>query len=157
MARQTGGDITLDNTDRAIINGLQGGFGFGERPYRDAAEKLGLDEADLIARIGRLVEGKALSRFGPMYNAERLGGAVTLSAMAVPAERYDEVAEIVNAHHQVAHNYARAHDLNMWFVVASEDPDEIAVTLMNIEAETGLQVYDFPKQQEFFIGLRVEA
>ena len=157
MARTGKKDITLDETDRAIINNLQGGFGFGERPYRDAAEQLGLTEDELIARIARLVDGGALSRFGPMYNAERLGGAVTLSAMAVPEARYDEVAEIVNAHHQVAHNYARAHDLNMWFVVASDDPDEIAETLKEIETETGLRVYDFPKQQEFFIGLKVEA
>ncbi len=149
--------IDIDDTDRAIINGLQGGFGFGERPYRDAADGLGLSEDELIARIARLVDAKVLSRFGPMYNAERLGGAVTLSAMAVPDERYDEVAETVNAHHQVAHNYARAHDLNMWFVVASEEPDEIARTLNEIETETGLQVYDFPKQREFFIGLKVDA
>ena len=157
MARNGNKGIALDDTDRAIINGLQGGFGFGERPYRDAADALGLSEDELIARIERLIEAKVLSRFGPMYNAERLGGAVTLSAMAVPQERYDEVAELVNAHRQVAHNYARAHDLNMWFVVACEDPDEIARTLDRIEAETGLQVYDFPKQQEFFIGLRVDA
>jgi DNA-binding Lrp family transcriptional regulator len=157
MARTGAKDITLDDTDRAIINTLQGGFGFGERPFRDAAEQLGLEEDELIARIRRLVEARVLSRFGPMYNAERLGGAVTLSAMAVPEDRYDEVAEIVNAHRQVAHNYARAHDLNMWFVVASDDPGAIAETLKDIETETGLQVYDFPKQREFFIGLKVDA
>ena len=150
-------DITLDNTDRKIINALQGGFELTERPYRDAGEQLGLSEEDMIARLSRLIDCRALSRFGPMYNAEKLGGAVTLCAVAVPDDRFDDVAEIINAHRQVAHNYARSHALNMWFVLACESPDEIAATIAVIEGETGLHVHDFPKQEEFFIGLKVEV
>jgi len=150
-------EFAFDSTDRWIINSLQGGFGLGERPYRDAAEQFGLSETDLIARLQRLLDCRALSRFGPMYNAEKLGGAVTLCAIAVPEERFEEVVELVNAHREVAHNYARSHKLNMWFVLACENPDEIAATLAEIEAETGLEVFDFPKQQEFFIGLKVNA
>lgn len=150
-------DFTLDSTDRWIINSLQGGFGLGERPYRDAAEQFGLSETDLLARLERLIDCRVLSRFGPMYNAEKLGGAVTLCAIAVPGDRFDEVAAIVNAHREVAHNYARSHTLNMWFVLACEYPDEIAATITEIVTETGLEVYDFPKQQEFFIGLKVNA
>jgi len=150
-------EISFDSADRWIINSLQGGFGLGERPYRDAAEQFGLSETDLIARLERLIDCRALSRFGPMYNAEKLGGAVTLCAIAVPEDRFEEVAVIVNAHREVAHNYARSHKLNMWFVLACETPDEIAVTIAEIEAETDLEVYDFPKQQEFFIGLKVKA
>jgi DNA-binding Lrp family transcriptional regulator len=148
---------SLDKTDRAIVNALQGGFPICERPYAEAASKLGIAEEDLIGRIGRLVESDTLSRFGPMYNAERLGGAVTLAAMAVPEERFEEVAAIVNAHAEVAHNYRREHELNMWFVVASEDPEETGPVLSRIAAETGLEVHDFPKLDEFFVGLRVEA
>ena len=150
-------EFAFDSTDRWIINSLQGGFGLGERPYRDAAEQFGLSETELIARLQRLLDCRALSRFGPMYNAEKLGGAVSLCAIAVPEERFEEVVELVNAHREVAHNYARSHKLNMWFVLACENPDEIAATLAEIEAETGLEVYDFPKQQEFFIGLKVNA
>ena len=147
----------LDGTDRAIINALQGGFPISERPYAEAAAKLNIPEQELIDRLGRLVEDGALSRFGPMYNAERLGGAVTLAAMAVPEDRFEEVASAVNAHAEVAHNYRRGHALNMWFVVATERPEDIAPVLSAIEAETGLSVYDFPKQEEYFMGLRVVA
>lgn len=150
-------DVTIDSTDRRIINALQGGFEIVERPYRHAAEKLGLDEDELIERLQGLVAKRALSRFGPMYNAERLGGAVTLCAVAVPQERYQAVADQINDYRQVAHNYARDHELNMWFVLACEDPADIAETIAAIEAETGLTVHDFPKQKEFFIGLRVET
>lgn len=148
---------SLDAQDRRIINELQGGFPISERPYEEAAQALGLAEEDLIARIARLVETGRLSRFAPLFNAERLGGAVCLCALAVPQERFDAVAEQVNAHPEVAHNYAREHALNMWFVLASEAPERIEAVAKEIEVETGLQVHRMPKLDEYFIGLKVEA
>jgi len=147
----------LDAIDRAIINGLQGSFPLSDEPYREAAEQLGIDEKTLLEHLEQLLNNGVLNRFGPMFNAEALGGAVTLAAMVVPTERFDEVAQTVNAHREVAHNYAREHDLNMWFVIASDARSDIARVIAAIEAETGLEVFDFPKEREFFIGFRVEA
>lgn len=147
----------LDEIDRKIINSLQGGFPLSSRPYADAAAELDLDEQDLLARLKRMLDVGVLSRFGPMYNAEELGGAVTLCALEVPDERFDAVTELVNNHREVAHNYARDHRLNMWFVIATEGPVQIAGVIAEIERETGLKVYDFPKSCEFFVGLKVAA
>lgn len=147
----------LDAADRAIINGLQGGFPLAARPFAAAAAALGLGEDELIARIRRLVHDGALSRFGPLWNAEALGGGVCLCAMAVPPERFDAVAEQVNAHPEVAHNYERTHALNMWFVISTERPEDIAGVAAAIEAETGLVVNLMPKLNEFFLGFQVEV
>jgi len=147
----------VDALDRAIINGLQGGFPLSERPYREAAGRLGISESELLFRLERLLNEGVLSRFGPLYRAEGLGGAVTLAAMRVPADRFDQVAEQVNAHPQVAHNYEREHEFNMWFVIAVDDPAEIAAVVQSIEAATGLPVHQFPKIEEYFIGARFEA
>lgn len=149
--------VTLDDTDRAIINALQGGFPLCEEPYAEAAKDLGISEDDLISRLKRLLNDGALSRFGPMYHAERLGGGLTLAALKVPEERYEEVTEAVNALPEVAHNYAREHALNMWFVLATETPDGIQEAIERIEEATGLTVYNMPKKEEFFVGLRFEA
>jgi DNA-binding Lrp family transcriptional regulator len=147
----------LDAIDRRIVNELQGGFPICEEPYAEAAATLGLKADELIARIGRLVDSGRLSRFAPMFNAERLGGAVCLCALAVPPDRFDAATEQVNAHPEVAHNYARAHALNMWFVLASETPTRIAEVAAEIETETGLTVYLMPKLEEYYIGLKVEV
>jgi DNA-binding Lrp family transcriptional regulator len=147
----------LDTLDRAIINELQGGFPICESPYAMVAEQLGTSEGELIARLQRLLDEKILSRFGPMYHAERLGGGLTLAAMAIPDEQFDAVAEQVNAFPEVAHNYAREHELNMWFVLATETPQRIDEVIGEIEATTGFNVINMPKEQEFFIGLRFEA
>jgi DNA-binding Lrp family transcriptional regulator len=147
----------LDSVDRAIVNALQDGFPVTERPYAEAAADLGLREGQLIERIEFLLANGTLSRFGPMFNAERMGGAFCLCAMTVPEERFEEVVKLVNAHPEVAHNYERMHTLNMWFVLATEHPEAIGEIVTKIKGETGLEVYAFPKLEEFFIGFRVEA
>jgi DNA-binding Lrp family transcriptional regulator len=147
----------MDTLDRAIINQLQGGFPVSERPYAEAAAHLGTTEDELIRRIDAMLADGILSRFGPMYHAERLGGALTLAAMKVPAGDFERVAARVNAHPEVAHNYERQHEFNMWFVLATESPERIDEVLAAIETETGFRVYNMPKQEEFFVGLRFEA
>lgn len=147
----------LDQRQRTVINGLQGGFPICERPYLAAATALGLGEDELIECLGGLLEAGILSRFGPLYHAERLGGALSLVAMKVPAEDFERVVEQVNAFSEVAHNYARDHALNMWFVVATERPERKAEVLEAIHQVTGLTVYDMPKIAEYFVGLRLEV
>lgn len=147
----------MDALDRRIVNELQGGFPLCERPYAVAAERLGTTEDELLRRLDALVANGTLSRFGPMYHAERLGGALTLAAMNVPAADFDRVAALVNAHPEVAHNYEREHAFNMWFVLATESPERIGAVIADIERETGLKVHNMPKQTEFYVGLRFEV
>lgn len=147
----------MDAEDRAIINNLQGSFPVSERPFADAASTLGLSEDELIGRIGRLLDDGLLTRFGPMYHAERLGGALSLAAMKIPPADLDRVAKLVNAFPEVAHNYAREHEFNMWFVLATEDPQRIVEVIAEIEHRTGYEVYNMPKLDEYFVGLRFEV
>ena len=149
----------LDRVDRAVVNAFQGGFPVVERPFEPAADALRergieIDADELLARVRAMDEAGTLTRFGALVNAEAIGGAATLVAMHAPPERFDEVAEQVNAHREVAHNYEREHPhLNMWFVVSVADADRVRTVLDEIEAETGQPTYNLPKQQEF----RVEA
>jgi DNA-binding Lrp family transcriptional regulator len=147
----------VDQKDRAIINHLQGGFPICERPYLQVAQQLGIGEDELLSRLRCLLDDKILSRFGPMYHAEKLGGGLTLAALAVPLERFGEVTEIVNRFPEVAHNYQREHTLNMWFVLATETPERIGEVMTEIETRTGLRVFNLPKEQEYFVGLRLEV
>jgi len=147
----------MDALDRRIIDTLQDGFPLCERPFDAVATALGMDEGDLIARVDRLLVDGTLTRFGPLFNADRLGGAFVLAAMHVPPGRFDEVAAAVNAFPEVAHNYARDHALNMWFVLATETADGIGRAIEAIERATGLPVLAFPKEREYFVDLRLPA
>lgn len=144
----------MDELDRAIINELQGDFPICDHPFAVAAARLQITEQELISRIDDLLQRGILSRFGPMYHAERMGGSLSLAAMKIPDSDFERVAQIVNAIPEVAHNYAREHRLNMWFVLATETPREHAAALEKIEQQTGYPVYDMPKIREYFVGLR---
>lgn len=147
----------LDDIDRAILNTLQDGFPVCEAPFERVAIGLGLDEQLLMGRVQSMLDNGLLNRFGPIYHPERMGGGLTLAAMAVPADRFDEVAGVVNAFPEVAHNYEREHRLNMWFVISTEVPERIGSVISDIESKTGLPVYNMPKEHEFYVGLKFDV
>jgi len=152
---RSGPPLRLDPMDARLIEHLHGGLPLCDRPFAVVANQLGLSEDGLIERLRRLLSQGVLSRFGPLFQIERAGGRFVLAAIAVPEPRFDEVAALVNAHPEVAHNYRREHALNMWFVTATETAAETDAVLAAIEAETGLAVLAFPKEREFFVELRL--
>lgn len=147
----------LDALDRRIIDTLQGDFPLSPRPYAEAAARLGVEESTLIDRLRSLLERKVLTRFGPMFQVERLGGAFVLAAIQVPEADWARVVAIVNAFPEVAHNYRRDHAFNMWFVLATGTPEGIADTIARITAATGLAVSAFPKEREYFVEMKLQA
>ncbi len=147
----------MDELDRRIVNTLQGGFPLCERPFQKAALDLQISEQELLSRMQKLLDERTLTRFGPLYDAERLGGAFSLCAMSVPAADFERVAALVNAHPEVAHNYERDHRFNMWFVLATSNKEKISSVISRIEGETGYAVMNLPREEEFFVELRLSA
>ncbi len=147
----------MDELDKSIINTLQNGFPICDSPYQRVATQLGLSEQELLSRLKTLLDSGILTRFGPLYNAEQMGGALTLAAIKAPEQSYDDLAAVINSFPEVAHNYARNHQLNMWFVLATETPEQIRQTISAIEQKTGLTVYNMPKIKEYFVNLKLEA
>lgn len=147
----------MDAIDRAIIDNLQGGFPLCASPYAQVAQKIGIEESTLLARLQHLLDTRVLTRFGPMFQVERMGGAFVLAALQVPEDRFEEVNQAVNALPEVAHNYRREHALNMWFVLATGTPGGIAAAIANIEAATGLTVFAFPKEREYFVEMKLRV
>ena len=149
--------MDLTERDRALINRLQDGIPIAERPFAAVAAELGMGEEAVVERLRALLDGGVLTRFGPLFNAERMGGGLTLAALSAPPDDFERVAAAVNAFPEVAHNYARDHALNMWFVVATGTPERVPAVLDAIAAATGLAVHAFPKEAEYFLDLRFDA
>ncbi len=147
----------MNEVDRNIINHMQENFPVCERPFAILAEQLNLKENELLQRVQSLLDDGTLSRFGPMFNIEMLGGVYCLVAMSIPAHDLEQVIKTVNSYHEVAHNYERAHEFNVWFVLAAETDSQLTNILEDIEKQTGYPTFDMPKLDEFYVGLKFDA
>ena len=147
----------LSPDDARLLERLHGDLPLTERPFADVAAEFGWTEDDVIGRLSALLESGMLTRFGPLFQIERCGGAFVLAALQVPEDDWETVCRTVNAFPEVAHNYRRTHRLNMWFVLATETPEGIRELIPRIEAATGLPVHAFPKEREYFVEMKLPA
>ncbi|MDG4595016.1 MAG: Lrp/AsnC family transcriptional regulator [Candidatus Contendobacter sp.] len=144
----------MDDLKRRLIDEWQGGFPLCERPFAVVAERLDSSEDAVLQALRELLTDGVLTRFGPLYQIERLGGAFSLAALQTPEADFDRIASIVNGFPEVAHNYRREHAFNMWFVLATETPAGMNDVIERIAATTGVPVFNFPKKREYFIEAR---
>lgn len=143
----------LDLTDKKIINALQKGLPITSRPFESLAKELNITSKEIVDRVSRLKENSYMSRFGPLYNIEVFGGVFLLAAMDIPEDQFDKITEVVNSFPEVAHNYKRNHQLNMWFVLAVEKKSDLQPVCSKIEEATGFRVFQMPKLKEFYVNL----
>lgn len=143
----------MDDLDRRLINRLQLGLPLVRHPWQVLAQELDSSSAELLYRLHELLNEGILTRFGPMFDIDRLGGAFTLAALSVPEPRFDSIAEQLAQMPEVAHNYRREHTWNMWFVLACPSEQAITDSLLRIEQLTGLVPLNLPKEETYHVGL----
>lgn len=144
--------MELSKAELDIINAYQRDFPMTSKPYARMGEKLGMSEDEVLKVLSDLKEKNVLSRIGAVVTPNS-AGVSTLAAMEVPEDRLEEVAEIVNAHPEVNHNYERENSLNLWFVATAPGIGELAKALERISAETGLEVIELPLISSYHIDL----
>lgn len=149
--------VSLDAIDGALIERLHAGAPLCDQPFEAVGSELGLLEDEVIDRLQRLLAQGALVRLGPLYDIELAGGRCVLAALAVPQQRFDEVAALVNAVDAVTHSRRSEHALNLWFVVSADSPAEADATLARIGALSGLEVHAFTQEREYLVGLQLPA
>ena len=142
----------MDALEKRLLDDFQRDFPLTSEPYAEMARRLGTDEATVIATLERFREAGIISRVGAVFRPRRVG-ASTLAAMAVPAERLAEVADLVSAYEAVNHNYEREHRFNLWFVVTGADDAAVQAVLDDIAGRTGLEVLNLPMIEDYHLDL----
>ncbi|WP_417791500.1 Lrp/AsnC family transcriptional regulator [Stutzerimonas xanthomarina] len=144
--------MQIDTLSRRLIDRFQHGMPLCAEPYRAMADALECSEDDVLTCLEQLEDSGGLSRIGPVFEHSR-AGASTLVALAVPEERLERVAELINRYPEVNHNYLREHHYNLWFVLTGPDRAHIDALLVAIEAQTGLIPLDLPMHTAYRIDL----
>jgi DNA-binding Lrp family transcriptional regulator len=105
----------LDDTDQQLIVATQGGLPLVPHPYQSVARQLGLDEADVLRRMQRLLDTGVIRRIGAVPNHYAIGYAANgMSVWDVADERADQLGEQVGALSFVTHCYRRPRHLPEW-------------------------------------------
>jgi len=142
----------LSDLEYRLLNDYQRDFPLTSRPFAAIAESLGCDEQTVIDTLQSLTDRNMISRIGPVFRPRRLG-ASTLAALAVPEDRLDEVAELVNGYDAVNHNYEREHEFNLWFVVTAASREAVDAVLDDIRARSGCRQLNLPMEAAYHIDL----
>jgi DNA-binding Lrp family transcriptional regulator len=158
-SRKGGAAIPLDETDRRLLNLLQGSFPLAERPYAEIARLAQLPEDEVLRRTARLLEERIIREVTPIFDTRVLGYRSMLVAAKVDAEHPWRAAKIINSHPGVSHNYLRDHEFNIWFTIATEPGSQLGLdgTLEVLERLTGAEsVRQLPTLRLFKIRMDLE-
>jgi siroheme decarboxylase len=158
-SRRGGAAIPLDEADKRLLNLMQGSFALTERPFAHVASAAELPEADVMARVQRLLDKRIIREITPIFDTRALGYSSMLVAAKVDPEHPHRAAQVINQHPGVTHNYLRNHDFNLWFTIAVEPDTMLGLdgTLDALAAETGAHsIRQLPTLKLFKIRMDLE-
>jgi DNA-binding Lrp family transcriptional regulator len=147
----------LDAIDRKLLNEIQWVFPLVDRPYLEIANRHGISEQDVLHRIGALRSLGLIRQINAIFDTRRLGYKSALVAFAIRPDRLDHVAEQVNMHPGVSHNYERNHEFNMWFTLAVPPGVNMKDELQKFSTLDGVIKYRIlPTLKLYKIGVKLD-
>ena len=158
-SRKAGAAVALSDTDRRLLNLMQGSFPLDPRPYARVGEQAGLTEQQVLVDVSRLLQDRIIRQVTPIYDTRALGYGSMLVAAKVDPEHPWRAAKIVNSHPGVSHNYLRNHAFNTWFTLAVEEDSKLGLqgTLDVLQALTGAEsIRQLPTLKLFKIRMDLE-
>jgi DNA-binding Lrp family transcriptional regulator len=147
----------LDSVDKKLLNEIQWVFPLAERPYLEIANRHEISEDEAMRRISAMKEIGIIRQINAIFDTRRLGYKSALVAFAVRPDRLDHVAERINEHPGVSHNYERNHEYNMWFTLAVPPGSDMKEDLDRMAALDGVVKYRvLPTLKLYKIGVRLD-
>jgi DNA-binding Lrp family transcriptional regulator len=129
----------MDDSYKKIINLIQQDFPIESRPFLKIANKLNMEEEEVIKALKEMKTNGYIRRIGGSFDSKKIGYHSTLCAAKVSLDKVDEVAAIINSYNEVTHNYIRQHSYNMWFTVIASSKEKLDVLLKDIKYKTGVE------------------
>lgn len=130
----------LDALDQELLNQIQADFPVEHAPFVRLAERLGIPEDEVIARVARMREARVIRQVSAIFDTRSLGYQSTLVAMRFAPEQLEKGAAIINEHPGVSHNYRRNHEFNLWCTLATPPGSDIDATLQKLHELSGAEV-----------------
>ena len=147
----------MDNLDKEILNEIQWTFPLTPKPYSEIAKKFGISDQEMMQRLSVLKNAGIIRQISAIFDTRKLGYKSALVAMAIEPEKLDYVANQVNKHPGVSHNYERNHEYNLWFTLAVPPGSDLKTEIDKFSKLPGiLKTRLLPTIKLFKIGVKLE-
>ena len=147
----------MDNLDKEILNEIQWTFPLVAKPYDEIAKKFGVEPDVIKSRLTHLKETGILRQLSAIFDTRRLGYKSSLVAMEIEPEKLEYVAQQINRHPGVSHNYERNHQFNLWFTLAVPPGSDLKTEIDKFQKIPGIiKIRMLPTIQLFKIGVKLD-
>ncbi|MGN6560111.1 MAG: siroheme decarboxylase subunit alpha, partial [Candidatus Nitrosocosmicus sp.] len=147
----------LDNIDKQILNDIQWTFPLVDRPFLELAKKYDISEDQVIDRIKKLKQIGIIRQISAIFDTRKLGYKSALVAFAVDKNKIESVANEINKHPGVSHNYERNHEYNLWFTLAVPPYGDMKTDLEKMALLDGVLKYRvLPTLKMYKIGVKLD-
>jgi len=147
----------LDNIDKQILNDIQWTFPLVERPFLELAKEYHISEEQVIERIKKLKDIGIIRQISAIFDTRKLGYKSALVAFAVKENKIEAVANEINKHPGVSHNYERNHEYNLWFTLAVPPYGDMKEDLEKMALLDGVLKYRvLPTLKMYKIGVKLD-
>jgi len=154
--QESAGAYELSDTERRVLNEIQWSFPLCDRPFLSLSERIGIPEDEVMSIIVTLKEAQIIRQINAIFDTRRLGYHSTLVSFSVPEESIDLVAENLNRHPGVSHNYRREGRFNLWFTLATPPDVDVEVEASRLAHENKVEQWHLlPALKLYKIGVKL--
>lgn len=147
----------IDLIDKQLLNDIQWSFPLEDRPYLEISKRYNMTEDEVMNRIAYMKDISLIRQINAIFDTRRLGYKSALVAFAVKPDKLDYIANEVNKHPGVSHNYERNHEFNMWFTLAVPPYGDMKTDLDRLASLDGVIKYRLlPTLKLYKIGVRLD-
>jgi len=148
---------SMDESDKELLNEIQWTFPLVTRPFDAIAKKFNTTPDDIKNRLNTLKETGILRQLSAIFDTRKLGYTSSLVAMEIEDDQLENVANQINRHPGVSHNYERDHQFNLWFTLAVPPGSDLKDELDKFNVLKGIKkVRMLPTLQLFKIGVKLD-
>ena len=147
----------MDDLDKELLNEIQWRFPLTEKPFDELAKKFDVSVDLIKEKLTKLKASGVLRQLSAIFDTRKLGYKSSLVAMKVVPDKLVEVANLINKHPGVSHNYERNHDFNLWFTIATPPGTNVKTEVDKFSKLSGVQeTRMLPTIQMFKIGVKLD-
>jgi len=147
----------MDHIDKEILNEIQWIFPLTAMPFHEIAKKFGLSPDTIKERLTNLKKSGILRQLSAIFDTRKLGYKSSLIAFEIDKNKLDYVAQQINRHPGVSHNYERNHQFNLWFTLAVPPGHDLKSEVDKFKKLPGIKkIRMLPTIKLFKIGVKLD-